>query len=77
MEKQTELKPLDGVFIGQSYKHYKGTVYTVLGICQHSETNERLVAYRGIGESTVWVRPIDMFCEYLSAHNCHRFTPID
>jgi hypothetical protein len=77
MENKAELTSLDGVFVGQSYKHYKGTVYTVLGICQHSENNERLVAYRGIGESTVWVRPIDMFCEYLPEHKCFRFTPLN
>lgn len=44
------------------YQHFKGNVYEVLAVAQHSETLEKLVVYRPLyGEGAVWVRPLDMF----------------
>ncbi|MCP4323898.1 MAG: DUF1653 domain-containing protein [Alteromonadales bacterium] len=46
------------------YKHYKGSFYQVEGIATHSETEEKMVAYRPLyGEQALWVRPLDMFVE--------------
>ncbi len=46
------------------YRHYKGSLYQVLHIAQHSETEESLVVYRCLyGEYGVWVRPLSMFSE--------------
>jgi cupin 2 domain-containing protein len=46
------------------YRHYKGNVYTVLGVARHSETKEELVVYRQeYGEHGLWVRPKQMFLE--------------
>jgi hypothetical protein len=46
------------------YRHYKGGEYQVMGIAQHSETNELLVVYRPLyGEGALWVRPLSMFIE--------------
>lgn len=46
------------------YRHYKGSLYQVLHIAQHSETEESLVVYRCLyGEYSVWVRPLAMFTE--------------
>ena len=46
------------------YRHYKGNVYTVLGVSTHSETLEKLVVYRPLyGEEALWVRPLQMFNE--------------
>ncbi|MBS3670403.1 DUF1653 domain-containing protein [Vreelandella boliviensis] len=46
------------------YRHYKGSLYEVLGIAQHSESEEPLVVYRALyGEYGLWVRPLDMFVE--------------
>ena len=48
------------------YKHYKGKLYEVIGIAQHSETLEKLVVYKALyqpeGEN-LWVRPLAMFTE--------------
>ena len=48
------------------YRHYKGKLYEVLGIAQHSETLEKLVVYKALyqpeGEN-LWVRPLAMFLE--------------
>ena len=46
------------------YRHYKGSLYQVLHIAKHSETEEALVVYRCLyGEYDVWVRPLTMFIE--------------
>lgn len=46
------------------YKHYKGNLYEVLMIAQHSETEEWMVVYKALyGEKGIWVRPYDMFIE--------------
>lgn len=50
------------------YRHYKGKLYEVIDVAQHSETLEQLVVYRTLytnekGEQTLWVRPLSMFTE--------------
>lgn len=42
------------------YKHFKGGIYDLLYIAEHSETQERLVVYKN-AEGKVYVRPYDMF----------------
>ena len=52
------------VVINGKYRHYKGNLYTVLGIARHSETLEEMVVYRAeYGEHGLWVRPAAMFEE--------------
>jgi hypothetical protein len=49
------------------YRHYKGSLYHVTGIAQHSETLELLVIYRCLyGDFSLWVRPLAMFTETVS-----------
>jgi len=58
------------------YKHYKGNLYEVLDVVQHSEDESYLVLYRPLyGERKLWVRPFDMFVEKVSINNkeCERF----
>ena len=46
------------------YRHYKGQDYEVLGVAQHSETEETVEVYRCLyGDYSLWVRPYDMFTE--------------
>lgn len=46
------------------YRHYKGDFYFVEDIIYHSETAEKMVAYRALyGENKLWCRPYDMFLE--------------
>ena len=44
------------------YRHFKGGMYEVLFVANHSETLEKMVVYRALyGAGKVWVRPLSMF----------------
>ena len=47
------------------YRHFKGNEYELIAIARDSEDPDRFFAvYRALyGDSDVWVRPLDMFCE--------------
>jgi hypothetical protein len=49
------------------YRHYKGGIYEVLGLAQHTETDEWFVLYRAEPPSpyppTLRLRPLTMFRE--------------
>lgn len=46
------------------YRHYKGNLYELLCIANHSETLEKMVVYKALyGEGEVWVRPLSMWDE--------------
>ncbi len=65
--------------IGGTYRHFKGNLYTVVGIAKHSETLEEMVVYRALyGEGEMWVRPLAMFLDTVErdGKSFPRFTPI-
>lgn len=44
------------------YRHFKGDLYIVEDIIYHSETKEKMVAYRALyGDTRLWCRPYNMF----------------
>ena len=48
--------------LNRIYKHFKGDLYLVTDIAIDSETNKKVVIYRGLyGENTLYVRDYDMF----------------
>ncbi|HRG59020.1 MAG TPA: DUF1653 domain-containing protein [Bacteroidia bacterium] len=56
------------------YKHYKGKLYEVIGIANHSETLEEMVVYRALydgqfGKNSLWVRPLKMFTEEIEVNS--------
>lgn len=47
---------------GQIYKHFKGSLYEVLAVAVHTETEEKLVVYRSVEKpERVFARPVEMF----------------
>jgi len=55
------------------YRHYKGAHYRVLGVAQHTETEEVLAVYTN-EEGRLWVRPYNMFTELVPGTTTPRFT---
>lgn len=52
-----------------TYRHYKGSMYEVVGVARHSETREPLVIYKALydsvefGHNALWARPLSLFLE--------------
>ena len=48
------------------YRHFKGNLYRLLYVANHSETQEEMVVYQTLyGEQGIWVRPASMWNEHI------------
>lgn len=56
------------------YRHYKGGLYTVIGVGLHTETEQPLVLYRGVN-GRFWARPLEMWNELIDGRP--RFVRLD
>ena len=60
---------------GQLYRHFKGTLYRVMAVAEHTESGQSLVVYHAeSAPGKVWVRPLTMF---MSAVNREKYPTVE
>lgn len=63
-----------------AYQHFKGKLYSVVGVARHEETLEELVIYQAeYGDNEIWARPLARFVETVEVKgkNVPRFKFVD
>jgi len=66
---------------GEKWQHYKGGIYEIVCMCNHSETNEILVIYKSISFGGFHARPFREWDEQIGnfpkrTFQTHRFRKI-
>ncbi len=61
------------------WKHFKGGIYRVIGLAEHTETGECLVIYTDETSGHIWARPLRTWREtiMIGGESGIRFTSLD
>ena len=62
------------ITVGKTYKHYKGNLYKIVALANHSETLEDMIVYQSVKTGDTWVRPKSMWNEVVDEKGTLRFT---
>jgi hypothetical protein len=58
---------------GEKWQHYKGGIYEIVAMCNHTDTNEVLVIYKSLSFGGFHARPYSEWHDQVGETGCMKF----